>query len=31
VVLSEQEVRSIDEQLDVMNISGVFGGSPVKR
>jgi aryl-alcohol dehydrogenase-like predicted oxidoreductase len=31
VVLSEQEVRSTDEQLDVMNMSGVFGGSPVKR
>jgi aryl-alcohol dehydrogenase-like predicted oxidoreductase len=31
VVLSDQEVRSIDEQLDVMEMSGVFGGSPVKR
>jgi aryl-alcohol dehydrogenase-like predicted oxidoreductase len=31
VVLSEQEVKRIDEQLGVMEMSGVFGGSPVKR
>jgi aryl-alcohol dehydrogenase-like predicted oxidoreductase len=31
VVLSEQEVKCIDEQLAVMEMSGVFGGSPIKR
>jgi aryl-alcohol dehydrogenase-like predicted oxidoreductase len=31
VVLSAQEVNQIDEQLDVMEMSGVFGGSPVKK
>jgi aryl-alcohol dehydrogenase-like predicted oxidoreductase len=31
VILSEQEVKRIDEQLDAMEMSGVFGGSPVKK
>jgi aryl-alcohol dehydrogenase-like predicted oxidoreductase len=31
IILSEQEVKQIDEQLNVMEMSGVFGGSSVKK
>jgi aryl-alcohol dehydrogenase-like predicted oxidoreductase len=31
VVLSTQEVGQIDAQLNAVEMSGVFGGSPVKE
>ena len=31
IELSAQEVAAIDEKLDHMEMSGVFGGSPVQK
>lgn len=31
ILLTAQEVAQIDEKLEHMETSGVFGGSPVKR
>ena len=30
VVLTEEEVRSIDDALDRMELSGVYGGAPIE-
>ena len=31
LTLTSEEVAAIDEQLDEMTLSGVFGGSPVRN